>query len=81
MNKIYIIEGSDGGRCRCGHRTKKGEVYMLIEGKRGNWTLCRVCFTERGMKGQRIHIDELRKKWFHDKSMADVLEEPLFAGV
>ncbi len=73
MSKIYIVSGGEGGRCRCGHRSKKGELYVLIEGERGDWTLCDGCRKEKKLKGIRVTVEELRKRWFKGVSLSDVL--------
>ena len=73
MSKIYIVTGGEGGRCRCGHRSKKGEVYVLIEGERGDWTLCNRCRVEKKLKGEIVKVETLRKRWFNGESLADVL--------
>lgn len=75
MSEIYIVEGGGGGRCRCGHRSRSGEDYMLIEGVKGDWTLCFMCFVEKGMKGKRVRIEELMKKWFKGKTPTEVMLE------
>ena len=62
MSKIFIVRDGNGGRCGCGHRSKKGEVYVLIEGEKGSWTLCRECgVVKNHLKGKAVEVGEISR--------------------
>ena len=69
MSKVYIVTGGDGGRCRCGHRSKRGEKYVLIEGEKGSWTLCGMCGDKNKMRGQKVTAEEMRRMWARNEPM------------
>lgn len=73
MNRVLVISGSSGGKCRCGHRSKKGEVYVLIEGRKGNFSLCRECWVKSGLRGTKVTIEKMEKMWFGERSAMEVL--------